>query len=293
MIKSMTGYGKGETKRDGYHITAEIKTINHKYTNIYLHIPACLSALESEMHKMIKDKIDRGRVDLYLNIEEDVADERREPQLNLALAKRYYAELKALEDALGLEGSVTIDRLVTLPEVLKVKEAAQDEETLFSVVTETVRKAIDSLLQMRTHEGREIYHDMVQRLDLIQTQVEEITLREPAVLLEYKNRMRERLRELLEDKVVDETRLSMEIAMLAERSGITEELVRLRSHLGQFRANIEKDEAVGRKLDFIAQEMYREANTIGSKAIDAEIINFVVVIKSEVDKIREQVQNVE
>lgn len=293
MIKSMTGYGKGETKRDGYHITVEIKTINHKYTNIYLHIPACLSALESDIQRMVKDKIDRGRVDLYLYIEQDTADERREPQVNLTLAKRYFNELQELQLVLGLEGSVSIDRLVTLPEVLKVKEAEQDEEVLFSVVTETVEKALDSLLQMRTLEGREIYRDMVQRLELIHNQVEEIAQREPAVILEYKNRMRERLRELLEDKVVDENRLAMEIAMLAERSGITEELVRLRSHLGQFRSNIEKDEAVGRKLDFIAQEMYREANTIGSKAIDAEIINFVVVIKSEVDKIREQVQNVE
>lgn len=293
MIKSMTGYGKGETKRDSYHITVEIKTINHKYTNIYLHMPACLSALESELHKMVKDKIDRGRVDLYLNIIEDIADERREPQLNLALARRYYTELKALQESLGLDGSVTIDRLVTLPEVLKVKEAEENEETLFGVVTETVGKALDSLLQMRTHEGGEIYADMVRRLDLIAQQVEEITLREPLVHMEYKNRMRDRLKELLEDKVVDEQRLAMEIAILAERSGITEELVRLKSHLGQFRMNIKKDEAVGRKLDFIAQEMYREANTIGSKAIDAEIINFVVVIKSEVDKIREQVQNVE
>lgn len=293
MIKSMTGYGKGETKRDGYHITVELKTVNHRYTNIYIHIPGYLSELESTLHKMLKDKIDRGRVDLYLNIEEDITEGRYEPQLNLELAKRYYADMKILQETLGITQDVDINTLVTLPEVLKVKQAEENEELLHEIIIETLGKSLDSLLQMRSHEGEELYRDLIQRLDVIEAQVEEITMREPRVIEEYRTRMRDRLKELLEDKVVDENRLAMEIAILAERSSINEELVRLRSHLGQFRMNLAKDEPVGRKLDFIAQEMYREANTIGSKAIDSEVVNSVVAVKSEVDKIREQIQNVE
>lgn len=293
MLKSMTGYGKGETKRDGYHITSELKTVNHRYSNIYIHIPGYLSALESTLHKLVKDRIDRGRVDLYLNIEEDITESRHEPQINVELARRYYTELKALQESIGMDQEVSIDTLVHLPEVLKVKEAEEDEELLHGLIIETVMKALESLLQMRTHEGEELQRDLVQRLDVIEREVGEITMREPRVIEEFRTRMRERLKDLMEDKVVDETRLAMEIAILAERSSINEELVRLRSHLGQFRMNMVKDEPVGRKLDFIAQEMYREANTIGSKAIDAEIVNCVVTIKSEVDKIREQIQNVE
>lgn len=293
MLKSMTGYGKGETKRDGYHITAELKTVNHRYSNIYIHIPGYLSALESTLHKLVKDKVDRGRVDLYLNIDEDTTEVRHEPQINVQLARRYYTELKALQETLGIDQEVSIDTLVHLPEVLKVKEAEEDEELLYGLVTETVEKALESLLQMRTHEGEELQRDLVQRLDMIEREVGEIATREPRVIEEFRTRMRDRLRELMEDKIVDETRLAMEIAILAERSSINEELVRLRSHIGQFRLNMTKDEPVGRKLDFIAQEMYREANTIGSKAIDSEIVNCVVTIKSEVDKIREQIQNVE
>lgn len=293
MLKSMTGYGKGETKRDGYHITAELKTVNHRYSNIYIHIPGYLSALESTLHKLVKDKVDRGRVDLYLNIDEDTTEVRHEPQINVQLARRYYIELKALQETLGIDQEVSIDTLVHLPEVLKVKEAEEDEELLYGLVTETVEKALESLLQMRTHEGEELQRDLVQRLDMIEREVGEIATREPRVIEEFRTRMRDRLRELMEDKIVDETRLAMEIAILAERSSINEELVRLRSHIGQFRLNMTKDEPVGRKLDFIAQEMYREANTIGSKAIDSEIVNCVVTIKSEVDKIREQIQNVE
>ncbi|AZR72977.1 YicC family protein [Anoxybacter fermentans] len=293
MIKSMTGYGKGETKRDGYHVIAEIKTVNHRYSNIYLHIPNYLLALESTLIKMIKDKIDRGRVDLYLKIEEDVTEGRYTPQLNFELAKSYYTELKKLQKTLDFDQNLSMDTLISLPEVLKLKEVEHDEEILHGIIIETIEKSLDSLLQMRIHEGEELYRDLVLRLDSIEKEMDAIKEREPKVLEEYKERMRNRVNEFLEDKIVDEERLAMEIAILTERSCINEELVRLKSHIGQFRLNLEKGGAVGRKLDFIAQEMYREANTIGSKSPDAVISNHVVNIKSEIDKIREQIQNIE
>lgn len=294
MIKSMTGYGKGETNRDGYRASAEIKTVNHRYTNVYLHMPGYLSALETSLQKLIKGKVDRGRIDLYLKIEEDASEIlRRIPEINHELVQRYHEEFKSMQDHLGYEQGVSLDTLITLPDVINLKEAEQDEEILHDIILETVNKSLDSLLQMRLHEGEELARDLQGRLERIEEELAYIKEREPQALEEYKNRMRERIKELLEDKVVDEYRLAMEIAVLAERTSINEEVVRLKSHLGQFGLTLKKDEAIGRKLDFIAQEMYREANTIGSKTIDPTITNAVVNIKSEIDKIREQVQNIE
>ncbi len=293
MIKSMTGYGIGETKRDGYHITAELKTVNHRYSNIYLHMPGHLLSLESTLQKMLKEKLDRGRIDLYLKIEEDEVEGAYIPKINHELAKSYYNELTVLQNNLGFAEELKIETLISLPEVLKVKEADQNEEILHDLIVETVKKSLDSLLEMRVHEGTELCYDLIQRLDIIEREVEQIKLRAPQILEEYKARMRDRINEILDDMSIDDDRLAMEVAILAERSCINEELVRLMSHLGQFRKNLDSTEAVGRKLDFIAQEMYRETNTIGSKANDSVISNYVVNMKSEIDKIREQIQNIE
>lgn len=293
MIKSMTGYGIGETKRDGYHIIAELKTVNHRYSNIYLHIPGYLLSLEATLQRLLKKRLDRGRIDLYLKVEKDVETEAYLPQINLQLAKSYFNQLKVLEESLGFSQGVTIDTLVSLPEVLQLEERLPDEEILHELIMETVEKSLDSLIEMRCHEGGELREDLVHRLDKIQSELKEIEERSPQVIVEYSLRLRERLEEILEETPIDEDRLAMELGIIAERSCINEEVVRLKSHLGQFSLNLEKTEAVGRKLDFIAQEMYREVNTIGAKSNDSLLANHVVNIKSEIDKIREQVQNIE
>lgn len=293
MLRSMTGYGKGQVKKDGYDVIAEIKTVNHKYTNIYLHMPNYLMALESDLKKLIKDEVSRGRIDLYLQIDEEEREERYTPQINMELAENYYNEIKKLEENLDFSQSLSIDKLISLPEVLKVKEVEQDEETLYNVIKEAVNESLRTLVEMREEEGRELCKDLIQRLDLIEEEVEKIKGREKASLEEHKERLEKRVNDLLEENKLDEERLAMEIAILAEKSGINEELVRLKSHLSQFRSNLDVEGPIGRKLDFIAQEMHREANTIGSKAIDAEISSSVVNIKGEIDKIREQIQNVE
>ncbi len=293
MIKSMTGYGKAETKRDGYTVTAEIKTVNHRYSNIYLHTPGFLSALDIPINKMIKNKLNRGRIDLYLKVEEDITEGSYDPQVNIELAKRYYEELSILQKNLGFNENITLNSLISLPEVLKVKEAEKNSEVLHEIVLESVEKSLDSLIEMRTLEGEELYRDFIECLKTIESECQQIDEISPQVLDGYKSRMRERLQELLEDQVVDEYRLAMEIAIIAEKSSVNEEIVRLRSHLEQFRSTLKLDEPVGRKLDFIAQEMYREANTIGSKVIDSGMLNSVVNMKCEIDKIREQIQNIE
>ncbi|MCK4259199.1 MAG: YicC family protein [Halanaerobiales bacterium] len=293
MIKSMTGYGKAETTRDGFTVTAEFKTVNHRYSNIYLHTPSFLSALELSLNKMIKSKVSRGRIDLYLKVEDVITEGAYEPVINIELAKKYYNELKSLKESLDLNEDVTLDYLVSLPQVLKVKEAEKDTEVLHGIVLETVEKSLDFLLEMRTIEGEELYQDFIQCLVLIEKECHHIEEVAPKVIEEHKSKIRDRLQELLEDKVVDEYRLAMEIAILADKSSINEELVRLRSHIEQFHSNLTLEEPVGRKLDFIAQEMFREANTIGSKVIDSDMLNSVVNMKSEIDKIREQIQNIE
>lgn len=293
MIKSMTGYGIGETKRDGYHITAELKTVNHRYSNVYLHIPGYLLSLESTLQKLLKQRLDRGRIDLYLKIEEELKEGAYLPQINYQLAKSYFDQLKILEESLGFERGVTIDTLISLPQVLKLEERVADEKILHQLIIETVEKSLDTLIQMRLHEGDQLYQDLVQRLDKITAELEQIEARSPVVIAEYSLRLHERLQEILEYTPIDQDRLAMELGIIAERSCINEEVVRLKSHLGQFKLNLEKREAVGRKLDFIAQEMYREVNTIGAKANDSLITTNVVNIKSEIDKIREQVQNIE
>lgn len=293
MIRSMTGYGKGETKRDNYQVIVEIKTVNHRYSNIYLHMSGHLLALESTLHKTIREKINRGRVDLYLKIEEDITTGAYLPEINEELATSYYNKLNILKDKLNIKQELNLATLVSLPEVLSLKEVNEDEKVLHQIIIETVKKSLDSLITMRTHEGEELYNDFLSRLEKIESNLLKIAEREPQVIEEYKSRMRQRINDLLQDAVVEEDRLALEVAVLAEKSCINEEIVRLKSHIGQFRMNLNKSEPVGRKLDFIAQEMYRETNTIGSKSIDAIISSDVVNIKSEIDKIREQIQNIE
>ena len=292
MIKSMTGYGRGESNLPGKKFNVELKAVNHRYSEVVLRMPRSLSQFEDRIRKIIQSRIARGRVDGFLS-QEECGEKAVAVNVDKALAAAYYKAIKDLQEVLDITGSINIKYLTDLPGVLVVEEPSEDVEELWPSILEAVEAALESLIRMRETEGEQLASDLMQRIDRLVLLNEQIRERSPAVVEEYREKLRTRLNDFIKDGSLDPERLTAEAAVFADRSNITEETVRLESHLKQAGAFLKEGQPVGRKLDFIVQEMNREINTIGSKANDLEISHIVVEVKSEIEKIREQVQNLE
>ena len=293
MAKSMTGFGIGEFKDQYYNLSVECKTINHKYLDINPRMPRKLSFLEDKLRFLIKDHLGRGRVDIFVKFE-TVTSVGSQLVYDAELAKQYYHILKNIKSDFGLEEPISpVDR-AKFPDVVKITEAEDDEEMLWNMLSDAANKALENLCNMRIIEGKKLEKDILARADLLERSVCDLEKYTDTIEKEYKDKLYARISELLDDpKVVDEYRLAQEVAIYADKSNITEEIVRFKSHINQLRDTVTADESVGRKMDFLIQEMNREVNTMGSKSSDVSIANLVINMKAELEKIREQVQNIE
>ncbi len=292
MVKSMTGYGWGEAGFEGKKFTIELKAVNHRYNEVVLRLPRNFSPLEERIRKLIQAHVTRGRIDGFLNVE-DSGEKTSAVKVDKELAGAYYKAIKELQESLDLEGKIKLKNLVDLPGVLALEVPAENIEDWWPAIHEALEGALDSLIRMRIDEGNQLAADLLARVDQVSLLNAKIRDRSPAVVEGYRERLGVRLNDFMKDSGLTPERLAAEAAIFAERSNITEETVRLDSHFKQARSCLEASEPVGRKLDFIVQEMNREINTIASKANDLEISRWAVEVKSELEKIREQVQNIE
>lgn len=293
MANSMTGFGRGEASGYGYHFTIELKAVNHRFFEVSIRMPRNLNLLEERIRKVLQEKIQRGRIDVYVNVKE-TEEKKRLVKVDKDLALSYDKTLKELAFALEAPYETDIYRLAALPEVLSVEDPETDLELLWEPLSKAVIEALEGFVQMRKVEGEKLAEDLLKRLHTIMEEKDAVAGYTDTVVLDYQNRLRERIQVLLGESVVlDENRLANEVAFFADRASITEELVRLQSHIDQSQEALKSAEAVGRKLDFLVQEMNREINTIGSKANNLNIAQIVVQMKSELEKVREQVQNLE
>lgn len=292
MLRSMTGFGRGEAIGQGRKFTVELKAVNHRFSEVVLRLPRPMSPLEERARRYIQARISRGRIDGYFSVEE-CGEKTPTVKVDKALASSYYKAMKELQEELGIAGDIKLKHLIGLPNVFLLEEPQEDIELWWPVVEEALARAVIGLLDMRESEGARLKVDLQKRIDIIAEITKTIEQHAPLVVDEYRERLTQRLQEWLNDGVLDSARIAAEAAIFAERSNITEEVVRLYSHIIQVKATLEKDEPVGRKLDFLVQEMNREINTIASKSNNLGISKAAVDVKSELEKIREQVQNIE
>jgi len=291
MIKSMTGFGRGEAEREGVTVTVEAISVNNRFCDVAVRMPRSFSEMESKLAEKVRARIRRGRVNLSVTCKEAAVGEKA-LEVNVELARVYRDMLSELQKELDLDGSVDVHLIASLPDVFKYEPKEVASEHIWALISEASDAALDALDEMRRAEGERLYDDFVERIGGLEELLRRIEESAPERVVRLRDRLREQVARLLTEQV-DEQRLAMEIALFAERSDVTEECVRFHSHDQQFLTALEAGEAVGRKLNFLLQEMNREANTIGAKANDATISHFVVAIKEEIEKLREQVQNVE
>lgn len=292
MIKSMTGFGRCLETINGRDILVEIKSVNHRYYEFSARVPRAYGFLEEKMKTFLQGRISRGKVDVgitvyNLNGEDEIIE------VNKEIAKEYITALRGANEELGLIDDLTLSRIMRLPDIFNVRKAQEDEEVVWNDVKQVAEKALDNFIAMREKEGVKMKEDILSRLDYITELVGKVEERSPVVTENYRKRLFDKLTEILEDKKIDEQRIITEAAIFSEKTAVDEETVRLRSHIAQCRELLNSDEAVGRKLDFLIQEFNRESNTIGSKGQDIDITKIVVELKSEIEKIREQIQNIE
>ncbi|MCQ2561722.1 MAG: YicC family protein [Clostridia bacterium] len=295
MAKSMTGFGRGVYEDEKRAVTVEIKSVNHRSSDITVKMPRRYQFAEESIKAIVKSAAPRGKIDVSVNVDNIAADD-TDIRLNLELAKRYFEVLKTIKEEIPeVNGEPSLSMVAGFPEVVKTSAAEEDEEEILKALTSAAKMAAENLDAMRIVEGRKLIEDMLARTDFIEKTVLEIEEYAPQVAVNYTNKMKERIKDLLgEDAVIPEDRILLEAAVFADKSNITEEIVRLKSHCGQMRSiTADESQPVGKKLDFLVQEMNRESNTIGSKANDINITNNVLILKAEVEKIREQVQNIE
>ena len=294
MIKSMTGYGKAEAVLAGRKFLIEMKSVNHRFLEISLRMPGMLLPLEGEIKKRIGEQFSRGRIEATLRVDGDGVEETAGRfTLNLPLVRNYHALLCQLKEELQLRDEISLAMMAGFRDAFVPAEPPQDATVLWEGLSGIIAEAIRSLSEMREREGESLERDLAGRLGLIAGSLEGIAARAPQVVLDYQKRLTDRVRELTGGMAVDEARLLQEVAIMAEKSDITEEIVRFRSHIDQFAELLKAGDGAGRKIDFLIQEMGREVNTIGSKSGDAEISRNVIEIKSELAKLREQVANIE
>lgn len=292
MIKSMTGFGRGENSIDGLEITVEIKSVNHRYFEFNCRTPRSCNFLEDKLKSFCQDKISRGKVEMYVSVD-FVGGSGTTVEINREFADSYVAALKTLAKQYHIKNDISVSTVAANNDVFNFKRAAVDEEKLSAAVLTVADSAVDAFIKMRQNEGERLKTDLENRVGVILEKVAFIEQRSPQTVKNYRERIEQKIKELLDSAQVDEQRIITETAIFADKVAVDEETVRLRSHIQQLCDLLKSDVAVGRKLDFIVQEMNRETNTIGSKAQDVEILKQVVDIKSEIEKIREQVQNIE
>jgi uncharacterized protein (TIGR00255 family) len=293
MVRSMTGFGRGTCNENGKEFTVEIKSVNHRYIDFYIKLPRQIAYLEERVREVVAKSLFRGKVDIFISFE-DRSDDSKSVMLDEALAGAYIQAVEKLKDKYGLKDDLSLSLVSRFPDVLRIEKTEDDEEQLWNILNKALDTAVASLIQMREKEGNELRMSLLQKADYMEDIISQITNRSPEVVIEYKQKLENRIKELLNQQTIDENRIAMEVAIFADRCGIDEELVRLGSHLTQLRDILSiKKQPVGRKLDFLVQEINREINTIGSKSNDIIITKNVLELKSETEKIREQIQNME
>lgn len=292
-MKSMTGYGKSILAKEKREYQVEIKTVNHRYLDISIKMPKILSYLEEQIKKEISSKIKRGKVDVFITFENN-SEEGKNIKINKELAKVYINELRQLADEENLTKEIPVIEIAKLPDILSIK-IDQEDEKIKQEMLEAVSNATESLNQMRKTEGDKISQDLNNRINKIESKIEEISKKSTGLIEEYVVKLEKRIQEVLKTEEIDKSRIAQEVVIYADKCSIEEEITRLRSHIYQFRTLIssDKEETIGKKLDFIIQEMNRETNTIGSKSNSLDITNGVIDIKTELEDIREQIQNIE
>ena len=289
---SMTGYGRGTASLDGRELTIELKSVNNRFLDIGMKLPRQLSFLEDGLRKLLNDALSRGHVDVFVNYR-NLRSDAKTVRVDEALLQAYLTSARESAKALDLEDDLTLSKALTLPDVTTILPADEDQQALAELGRAAMTMAIDGLKAMRFKEGERLKQDLSARMDTMTGYAAAIERRAPAVAEEYRTKLTARIEELLGETEVDRARLATEVAIFADRAAIDEEIVRLNTHLVHFRELLEVDEPVGRKMDFLVQEMNRECNTIGSKANDAELTSIVLLSKAEIEKLREQIQNIE
>lgn len=292
MLKSMTGFGRYESTTEEYKICVEMKAVNHRYLDLGIKMPRRFNAFESALRNLLKDKIQRGKVDMYITFE-DYSAQAASLKFNAALAAEYMQAFQEMADRFGIANDVNTSILGRCPEVLSMEAPEADEERLWAILSEAVTIARDRFVASREKEGEQLKEDLLGKLDAMSVWVDEIEERFPQVLTEYRQRLEEKMKEVLADSTLDEGRILQEVAVYSDRICVDEEMVRLRSHINTMKEELLGGGAVGRKLDFIAQEMNREANTTLSKSADLKLSDTAIALKTEIEKVREQVQNIE
>ncbi len=292
MIKSMTGFGRGTSESEASSFIVEIKTVNHRYFELNARMPRTLISLEDGIRKYVNDKIKRGKVDIFIT-QNQGANEDMSVVVNESLAENYVEALHNLRDKYDLRDDISATTLARFPEVLKLEQKEEDLEKTWKILLPAVEEAVHNLVSMRQQEGEKLLIDITKRCECISRNVDIINRRVPEVTEEYRARLLKKVEEILAEKSIDENRIAMEVVLQADKSCVDEEIVRLKSHVAQVIKTFKLGEPIGRKLDFIVQEMNREANTIASKVNDLELTNIALDIKSDIEKIREQVQNIE
>ncbi|WP_125153796.1 YicC/YloC family endoribonuclease [Clostridium rectalis] len=292
MIKSMTGFGRATAEDSSRNFIVEIKSVNHRYCDINVKMPKSLISLEDKIRNLIQKEVNRGKIDVFITLNtHDKKDVRT--VLNKTLADSYFECLTEIKNDYDVKNDITVSLIARFPEVVTLEQQEEDMDNLWISLSKPLMEALSFLIEMRKKEGLKLQENILSKCKYIKFVVDKIEKKAPNVPIAYKDKLTNRLKELLGEAQVDENKIAMEVAVFADRSCIDEEIVRLNSHLIQMRETLELNEPVGRKLDFIVQEMNREANTIASKANNLEISNLVINIKNEIEKIREQIQNVE
>lgn len=293
MIFSMTGYGRGEVDTAVHKVVIEMKSVNHRYSEVLVKMPKKLNMFEDRIKNKVKNSISRGRLEIFINFEEQVGEDYVITP-NFAVLDQYVNTLTAIKDRYNLKEELSLGLISKYPDALSVEYKEADEDTIWALLSEALDKALASLMEMRKKEGDSLSDDILGRVKNIQSTLEKIEAQSPQLVEAYECRLKDRIKELLNDYAeVDEAKIIHEVAIFADKTNIAEEVVRLRSHFTQIEEIFNGGGAIGRKLDFLIQEMNREINTIGSKSPDLNIANSVIEVKSEIEKIREQVQNIE
>lgn len=293
MVKSMTGYGRAsKTVESGKTLTVELRSVNHRYFEFSCRLPRSMNLIEDKIKETVHKNVVRGKVEVFITADNSSGTS-DEVVLNAELAKMYMKAYNELSAELGIENDIKVSDFARNGEIFSLSHAQMNADELFGELEPVLKEAVSGFIVMREKEGKKLKEDILSRCDTIEENVKAIELRSPETVKEYRQRLQDRINELLSDTSVDEQRLLTETAVFADRIAVDEETVRLKSHLSQVRSLLDSGEPVGRKLDFIVQELNREINTVGSKAQDIEIARIVVDVKSEIEKIREQVQNIE
>ena len=292
MIKSMTGFGRHEMVTDECKISVEIKAVNHRYLDLGIKMPKKFNYFEASMRTLLKDHIQRGKVDIFVTYE-DYTDAKVFLKYNRSLAQEYMDSFKKMSDDFGIDNDVKVSMLARCPEVLTMEEVPEDEEHMWELLKDALLKACEGFVESRIREGENLKNDLIGKLDYMLELVDFIEERSPIIMKDYRERLENKVKELLEDKQIDDARIATEVTIFADKICVDEETVRLRSHINATKDALEAGGSIGRKLDFIAQEMNREANTILSKANDLEISDTGINLKTDIEKVREQIQNIE